>query len=313
MNNEKNNSYVDILLATYNGEHYIEEQLESIINQTYSNWKLYIRDDNSSDNTVNIIKGYIEKFPEKIYLVEDIKKGLGAKKNFFELIKYSKNDYCMFCDQDDVWLNNKIELTMREMKKIEGEKTKKIPILVHTDLKVVSEELELINESFIKYQNLDPEMKALNNLLLQNNITGCTVMINLSLKQECKNIPENCIMHDWWLGLIASAFGEISFINEQTILYRQHSMNEVGAKNYNSYKFILGKINSTSQSIENGIKQGIEFFNMYKSSLSDKDLKIVKVFISLKSKNIIDRKLCIFSNKFYQSGLIRNIGYILFI
>lgn len=313
MNNEKNNSYVDILLATYNGEHYIEEQLESIINQTYSNWKLYIRDDNSSDNTVNIIKGYIEKFPEKIYLVEDIKKGLGAKKNFFELIKYSKNDYCMFCDQDDVWLDNKIELTMREMKKIEGEKTKKIPILVHTDLKVVSEELELINESFIKYQNLDPEMKALNNLLLQNNITGCTVMINLSLKQECKNIPENCIMHDWWLGLIASAFGEISFINEQTILYRQHSMNEVGAKNYNSYKFILGKINSTSQSIENGIKQGIEFFNMYKSSLSDKDLKIVKVFISLKSKNIIDRKLCIFSNKFYQSGLIRNIGYILFI
>lgn len=313
MNNEKNNSYVDILLATYNGEHYIEEQLESIINQTYSNWKLYIRDDNSSDNTVNIIKGYIEKFPEKIYLVEDIKKGLGAKKNFFELIKYSKNDYCMFCDQDDVWLNNKIELTMREMKKIEGEKTKKIPILVHTDLKVVSEELELINESFIKYQNLDPEMKALNNLLLQNNITGCTVMINLSLKQECKNIPENCIMHDWWLGLIASAFGEISFINEQTILYRQHSMNEVGAKNYNSYKFILGKINSTSQSIENGIKQGIEFFNMYKSSLSDKDLKIVKVFISLKSKNIVDRKLCIFSNKFYQSGLIRNIGYILFI
>ncbi|MCU9809874.1 hypothetical protein LEQ06_18005 [Paraclostridium sp. AKS46] len=184
---------------------------------------------------------------------------------------------------------------------------------MHTDLKVVSEELELINESFIKYQNLDPEMKALNNLLLQNNITGCTVMINLSLKQECKNIPENCIMHDWWLGLIASAFGEISFINEQTILYRQHSMNEVGAKNYNSYKFILGKINSTSQSIENGIKQGIEFFNMYKSSLSDKDLKIVKVFISLKSKNIIDRKLCIFSNKFYQSGLIRNIGYILFI
>ena len=99
---------VDILMATYNGGKYIAEQIDSILNQNYNDWKLYIRDDGSKDNTVNIVKEYIEKYPDKIILIEDGRRNLGPKLNFGELLKISKSEYCMFCDHDDVWMEDKV-------------------------------------------------------------------------------------------------------------------------------------------------------------------------------------------------------------
>jgi glycosyltransferase involved in cell wall biosynthesis len=116
---------VDILMATYNGEKYIRQQLDSILSQTYEQWLLYIRDDGSTDNTVEIINNYIKKYPDKIILINDEKKGLGAKLNFGETMKFSKNDYTMFVDQDDVWMNYKISKSLDIMEKQEKNMVKK--------------------------------------------------------------------------------------------------------------------------------------------------------------------------------------------
>ena len=100
---------VDILLATYNGERFLQKQIDSILQQTYSNFTIYIRDDGSKDGTIKIIKDYAQKYPNKILFIEDILGNLGVTQNFNELMKYSSANYIAFSDQDDIWLPQKIE------------------------------------------------------------------------------------------------------------------------------------------------------------------------------------------------------------
>lgn len=307
---------IDILMATYNGEAYVEEQINSIINQTYTQWKLYIRDDGSKDNTISILEEYANKYSDKIILVKDGKRGLGAKGNFGELIKYSNSEYCMFCDQDDFWLSTKIEDSINKMLEIEKEKGTNFPILVHTDLKVVDSKLDIIDESFWSYQNLDKNKTDLRSLLVQNNITGCTMLMNKALMDLCQNTPENCIMHDWWIGLVASAFGGVYTVDKQTMLYRQHGKNEVGAHEYNSIGFIKNKLSNLekiNKSIDDTIIQAKAFYNEFKDKLSDDDRHVVYNYSVLRDKNFIQRKKSIVKNKFYKSGLVRNIGYMIFV
>jgi hypothetical protein len=137
-----------------------------------------------------------------------------VKKSFETLLKYacenSDAKYFMFCDQDDVWNQDKVELTLQKMYEME-KLYKNTPILVHTDLEVVDENLHTINPSFMKLQNLDEKKNRLNNLLIQNTITGCTVMINRDLAKLCLPMSSNAIVHDWWVGLVAGYFGKIVY------------------------------------------------------------------------------------------------------
>jgi len=236
-----------ILLATYNGEKYLKEQLDSLFEQTNKHATLWIHDDNSKDNTVSIIKEYQSKYPNKIeFLDDDISTG-GAKENFTYLLNHIDDnyDYVMFCDQDDVWLEDKIEITLKKMMQVEDINSNK-PVLIHTDLKVVDEKLNIISESMFKYQrlNLDNQYK-LNKIALENIITGCTVMLNKKLVSMSKTIPKEAIMHDWWIAIITlQNNGIIEFVNKSTIKYRQHSINTIGAKKVNLvyYLTILVKV-----------------------------------------------------------------------
>lgn len=228
-------------MATYNGEKYISEQINSLFNQTYTNWKLIIHDDNSRDNTVKIIKEYEKRYSQKIIFLNDNIATGGAKENFtYILNKIDDNyDYIMFCDQDDVWLENKVEITLKKMLESE-EKSKDIPILIHTDLKVVDENLNIISYSMFKYQKLNIKNQySLDLMSMENIITGCTMMINKQLSLLSKNIATEAIMHDWWIAIIAlREDGLIEFVDKPTILYRQHQLNTIGSKKVNlSYYF----------------------------------------------------------------------------
>ena len=230
---------VTVLLATFNGEKFLEEQLNSLLNQSFSDFRIVIRDDGSTDNTLEIIERYKGISPEKIEICPSGEPTHSAAGNFFKLIELYNDDYIMLCDQDDCWLPDKIEKTLAAMKKTEENFGNDTPILVHTDLKVVDEKLKIINNSFIKLQGLSPNFCELNNLLMQNCVTGCTSMFNKALLEKLFILPSTVAMHDWWIALIAAAFGKIVFLNESTILYRQHSNNEVGAKNVNDFSFIM--------------------------------------------------------------------------
>ena len=230
-----------ILLATYNGEKYLPEQIKSLQNQTFTDWKLLIRDDGSTDKTINIIIEYAAS-DSRINLISDELKRIGACQSFSELLNYAAEaDYVMFCDQDDVWLPNKIEVSIHTIKRIENEND--MAALAHTDLIVVNENLEVKSKSYWDYHNINPERKKINHLLIANTVTGCTIIINKKLMNLGYPIPNGVFMHDWWFALLASIFGTIETIHEPLILYRQHSSNSVGAQKFD-INFVILKINS---------------------------------------------------------------------
>jgi len=307
-----NNCKVAVLIATYNGEKYFKEQVESVLNQTYKNIVIYIRDDDSTDNTKKIINEYVKKYPDKIIQVKDNKIAKGACKNFMYLLEYvynlNKYDIFMFCDQDDVWLENKIGITVSEYNKV---KNKNEPILIHTDLNVVNEELNLIDKSFFKYSNLNSNYNKINNYLIQNNITGCTILINKSLVDLIKFDIKDICMHDWYFALLASTFGNVIFINKPTIKYRQHANNVIGAKKANGIKRIYNMIMKKHIVKENLSKvfiQAESFKNNHYASLDEEKKKIIDEFVKLNKVNKIEKIKIIVRNRFYKQGIVRVIG-----
>jgi len=306
-------SEVDILLATYNGQKYIEQQLNSIVGQSYSNWKLYIRDDGSIDDTLAIVKRYISNYPEKMYLVEDGLERLGPAKSFEQLCVHSDSKYIAFCDQDDVWLPFKLQLQIEKMIELEEVHKTNKPILVHTDLVVVDDRLNLVSESFWQYQHLAPgKMSTLRRQLVQNCVTGCTVLINRSLIELALPIPQKVIMHDWWLALVAVSEGVMCEVNVPTVKYRQHENNDTGAKHW-GLRFIIKSIKrGRDLQIQSLLKTRTQAVMLLESNvLSDKNRKIVERYISMYSGNWFLRRIKMFRMGFFKYGLFRNIAMFL--
>ncbi|MDQ7062027.1 MAG: glycosyltransferase family 2 protein [Sulfurimonas sp.] len=298
--NKENN--ISVLLSTYNGDNYLEEQLDSLLSQTNKNFRIIARDDCSNDNTLNILNTYgIEILASKT--------NLGAKGSLSALLEYavqnSDSNYFMFCDQDDVWKNDKIEKTLAKMLEIEKNYSN-IPVLVHTDLKVVDEELTILHQSFMSYQGIEAKYNNLNNLLIQNTITGCTMMINRKLAKVCLPIPSESIMHDWWIGLVASKFGKIAYVDKATINYRQHNKNSVGAKQFN-LKYILENIYK-NHSLSTNIFQAKSFLDRYRDKLDKKTIDMLEDFISIENKSFWQKRKILLKHKLLKQGLIRNIG-----
>lgn len=309
-----NNPTINILLATYNGEKYIEEQIDSVLAQTYKNWNIIVRDDRSTDKTVEILKKYAKKYSNKIRLIQDEDGNLGATHNFTRLLGYAQEDYIMFCDQDDVWLPQKIEITFKKLQGIEKEYGNNFPLLIHTDLKVVDENLDIISDSFWKYQKLNPQKgRSLNRLLIQNVVTGSTMMINKILRDLSMPIPQESVMHDWWIALVASSFGKIAYIPIPTVLYRQYGTNVIGAKKWDinhAIKKIL-MFWERKELIENLLRtqrQAESFKDRYKFLLNIEDLKKTETYSRILRYNFIQKRFYLLKYRFFRTGIIRNLG-----
>ncbi len=223
---------IDILLAVYNNEPYLFEQLDSLMAQTYPHFHIIARDDCSTDRSLEILKEFSDRYPNKMTVIKGTE-NLGAKGNFAALLKQSEGGYVMFCDADDVWLPFKIEETLALMQKNEAIYGKETPLLIHTDLIVTDKELKTLSHSFVHSSKLNPLLaNQINRLLTQNCVTGCTVLANRALINLASPIPAEAIMHDWWIALVASVFGHIDFLRKGTLYYRQHGKNDTGAKNW---------------------------------------------------------------------------------
>lgn len=221
---------IDILLATYNGEQYLGEQLESLLHQSLQNWQLLIHDDNSTDCTVDIIREYAKRYPSKIKFIEDSISFGSASGNFGFLLEHSEAEYIMFCDQDDIWLPYKIEHSLNEMRQLETQYGN-VPLLVFSDLKVVDENLSIRSNSMWLSQKLNPDtVHDLYSELALNVVTGCTVMINQAAKKCIAPIPSHAMMHDHWIASNIAKYGHASYIPEPLVLYRQHGANVIGAQ-----------------------------------------------------------------------------------
>jgi glycosyltransferase involved in cell wall biosynthesis len=226
-----------IYLATYNGETFINEQIESIINQSYLNWVLLICDDLSTDSTLFLLKKWCA-IDSRIQILDNLDELSGsALSNFSRLVSCYDEftaDYFCFCDQDDIWFADKLAKSLKVLVEIEKNVFfKKLPALVHSDLEVVDRDLNTINRSFVSMMRLLPSNELLPaRLLSRNEVTGCTLMCNKALLEIASPIPSIVIMHDWWLALVAAYMGRIRFLDETLVHYRQHSRNVIGAKSF---------------------------------------------------------------------------------
>lgn len=233
---------ISIVLATYNGGKYLNEQLDSIYASEGLDSlvdEIVISDDNSTDNTLEIINSYMGKQP-KIRLVKNSRKG-GVISNFMHGLSFAKNDLIMFCDQDDVWLPNKIKSMHSEIVSMESSFSKDIPLLAFSDLSVVDDKLNLMDASFIQYHNIKFETAVnIEQLILNNIAPGCVTIVNRKLVETANiEVTDDWIMHDWWFMLVAASFGKINFVNESLMLYRQHGNNVVGSNRDNTLKKII--------------------------------------------------------------------------
>lgn len=244
---------VAILLATFNAEKHIRELLDSLLNQTYKEFEIFYHDDGSKDETLSIMAEYERSNPEKINAISGPPTG-GAKQNFMFMLSKVEVDYYFFCDDDDVWDETKVE------KELNAIRDSKKPTAAFCDLKVVDENLNIISPTFFSYVDRSPSRTSLSQLLIENMAPGCSMAINRSLRDEAIKLKDIdlILMHDHFLMALAAMTGEVKYIDEPLILYRQTGENEVGAEK----KTILGKITRNLNDIFSGrVKKEKEAFH----------------------------------------------------
>lgn len=275
---------VNILMSTYNGQQFLAEQIRSIQEQSYTDWTLFIRDDGSSDNTKEILKDF-ERQDSRIHLIDSDKSdNLGVIKSFHKLVNHDRADYYFFSDQDDVWLPNKLELSLKEAQNYLAD----LPLMVYMDLKVVNQDLEIMTESMVKSQSHHANTELVQELT-ENTVTGGVAMINHALA-EMWQVTDDILMHDWYLALLASAFGNLVFIDQPGELYRQHSDNVLGARTLSKRfkKWIRPHILFAVywDLIKNSQKQARHLLQM---PLSQSNRELIEAFVTIMDKPMFER------------------------
>lgn len=222
---------IAILMATYNGAEFISEQIDSLLAQSCQEWHLYIHDDGTNDRTLDIVKYYASTHYEKVTLLDYPPQG-GACRNFLSILECVEAPYYMFCDQDDIWLSQKIELSMQKMRHKENEHPGQ-GVVVYADLYITDEKLNIIYDSMWRYSGTYPQyIRTFADYGGHSAIvTGCTMLFNRAARNSVVNRPaEKALMHDAWVCLCTLKEGGIIYgIKEPLVLYRQHSSNCLGA------------------------------------------------------------------------------------
>ena len=226
-----NAPFCEILMATHNGAKFVGEQIESLQAQTFQNWNLLVSDDASSDETLKIVNEYSAKDPRIRVISEGLRHG-GAKENFFWLMRKSRAEYVMFCDQDDVWREDKMQRELDAITQAEAKLPPNTPVLAHCDVELVFENLNPYGQLMYRSIRVKPQGCTHASFFLTNVTAGCTIAMNracvqFSLLQE--NI-EHILWHDWWVGLVAQTLGCRAYLDEPLLKYRQHNASAVGAR-----------------------------------------------------------------------------------
>ncbi|HFU4059712.1 TPA: glycosyltransferase family 2 protein [Streptococcus suis] len=275
---------VNILMSTYNGQQFLAEQIRSIQDQTYTDWTLLVRDDGSSDKTREILQDFASQ-DSRIRLIDvEETENLGVIKSFHRLVHDEQADYYFFSDQDDVWLPDKLAVSLQEAQSYPTDQ----PLMVYMDLTVVDQDLQVMTESMIRSQSHHANTQLVQELT-ENTVTGGVSMINHSLASLWTK-TEDIIMHDWYLALLASAFGKLVFIDKAGELYRQHADNVLGARTLSKRlkKWIRPHVlfRVYWDLIKNSQKQASLLLEL---PLSPSDRELVEAFVSILDKPMFER------------------------
>lgn len=287
---------VQILLSTYNGERYLTELIESLLQQDYPNTEILVRDDGSTDGTLLILSQYAAQ--GRLRLVEG--RNVGVPSSYFELLALSSEEagFCAFCDQDDVWRRDKLSRAVVQLKSARQDH----PALYCTAVDVVNEGLGNIGRSAPLKRPL-----GFRNALVQNVATGCTIVLNRKARDLLlRHKPKQARMHDWWAYLVVSALGEVIYDREPSLLYRQHGANVIGAhRGLRKWAQRL-KRHLAGQGIHLVTRQAREFRNVYGQSLEPEKARVLNRFLDGRG-SFLGRLLYVFAADVYRQSTIDNL------
>lgn len=301
---------VQVLLSAYNGEQYISEQIQSILNQTHAAVSILIRDDGSTDKTMELLDQWVTTHPDKIKLIKGT--NVGVVPSFFELLRSAdaEADYYCFCDQDDVWLDHKVE---HAITRLDSSIHTDVPAMVFTSTYLTDDKLNR-KGTWPKPPAQEPSFF---NALYENIAIGATITMNRSARNlfiNSKSVDsQKVLMHDWWFYLLVSTFGTVIYDNMPSILYRQHSNNVVGGSNS-----IVGKLKSKWASFKRHtgkdllLKQAKEFDRIYGSRLTGEQKEQLELFLAPRTR-FIDRLHYARKSKLYRQSKTESLLFKLFI
>ena len=325
---------VAVLLATYNGEKYIAQQLDSLLEQEFKDFDLYVSDDGSADSTLDILRSYSERFSGRMHILERRKRAdtggaaNPACENFLYLLENVQSDLYLFCDQDDWWIENHVRLLVEKYDSLD-ESEMKLPVLIRTDLSVTDSQLNILHRSDSAYMKRRNAPSAHECFIATDGVRGCTCMVNDSLKklvfkdkEMLRKNMEKIEMHDVFVAHIAAFFGRMHFIDVPTLLYRQHGNNTSGGigKKRKLREFIKKSISPSQYKKSYGTMRGkfirkqvyAKFFVAYFDGLlSETEKKIMRQFIGLSEKCRLYRIWFLIKNRFFRKGLISNIWFLI--
>lgn len=280
---------IKVILCSYNGEKYIRQQIESIMNQTIKDIELMIFDDASTDNTKNIIEYLAQKYSGRIKMVYRAQPTGSSCRNFLLSITETSDDadYYMLSDQDDIWYPEKASVLLKEAEKLSGG-----PVLIASDMRVVDNNRNEVSDSFAKYSGYDPKRVTLGNLLIQNQLTGGSFLFNRELKELLRVVPAQAVMHDHWIAICAASFGCIKYINRPLYDYRQHQSNVVGATEGGFLRKACNRLGFSGRSRDEmdaivrenyrGLfNQAKEFLHIYGDDLASNEKAVIEAFLAL--------------------------------
>lgn len=305
---------VEILLATHNGERWLAEQVRSIRGQTYRDWRLVLCDDASCDGTVALARE-LAREDDRVVVREREAPAGSAARSFLDLVAASRGRYVMLADQDDVWLPGKVEQTLERMRALESRLGPDVPALVHTDVTVVDADLHVLEPSLVRSQALDAERTRLASIVTQNPVTGCTVMVNRALAGLVAPPFDGVAMHDWWLAVLAAAFGGIAFLDTPTVLYRQHGANTVGARSARTLRYKVARAldrEGVVSSLRVSYAQAAAFLERYGDRLSAEQVALLTATATMPARGKLARFAALRRHGLWKNTLIKRVGQVLY-
>jgi hypothetical protein len=297
------NARVQILLSTWNGERWLPELLASLEKQTFQDWQLLVRDDGSTDQTLRIVLKWQAAHPDKLAGLLLDGSHLGSKLSFSRLVEASTAPCLMFCDQDDVWFPEKVELQYTALRRLEAQYGESMPLLVHSDLVVVDAERAIQAVSFWDYRDFEIGQRK-QAYLLNNVVTGCATAFNRAAADWAFPLPFYAMEHDRWLALVCAWFGQIQALPHPLLLYRQHEDNLIGAEPAN--------INGLSSRVEAWSQQAEVFLHRFGERLNAEDFKLVTAMAGLRHLHGWKRRQHILHHRLFKPGVLNNVALLLF-
>ncbi|GLR67312.1 glycosyl transferase [Acidocella aquatica] len=310
---------IDIAVPTYNSAQWLDAFLESIVQQDFSNWRIVTRDDGSKDGTENIILSWGNRLGEKIKIIKNPEKiNLGIVGNYEAIFDECCAELIMVGDPDDVWKPGKITLTYEVMMQAEKEFGVDMPIVIGTDAEPVDKDLKPISPSLWKWARMNTNSTSkLSLMVMENPVLGPTMLFNRPLLTLAMPLNGGAAYHDWWLALVACAFGKIVLIKKSTLLYRRHGANdslEPLTQNYSQAAKKIGKAHSRVQFLIRQLAlQATAFSLRFRDKLKTSDYLALEAASCLPSSTMVMRRVRVIRHGLWFGSFIKNVGMMVFL